>query len=146
MRRPRTRGHWVGLGFLVAVPIAIAGVLIGVQLHADALGCGSIDPTDPANYSTVTIVNDTPSPVVVGHCVGSYCRVDQLPARLAAGQRFTGNAACGVSGSDMTSWQLTGGDGRTLGFVAVDTPRKHDGLVFDVSRASRDRRTSTSSG
>jgi hypothetical protein len=131
---------------LISVVVVVAGVLIAVQMHADALGCGSIDPTDPANYSEVTILNDTPAGVSVGDCAGSYCPADEGPAHLRSGQRFRGHAACDVSGADMTSWQLTSNDGRSLGYIAVDTPRKQDGLVFDVSHASRDRRTPTPSG
>jgi hypothetical protein len=141
-----TRGQRLGLGLFVGVVVVVAGVLIAVQMHADALGCGSIDPTDPANYSEVTILNDTPAGVIVGDCVGSYCPVDERPAHLSSGQRFSGHAACEVSGADMTSWQLRSNGGRILGYVAVDTPRKHDGLVFDVLHASRDRRTPTPSG
>jgi hypothetical protein len=141
----RSRRQRIGLGLVIGVVVVAAGVLIALQMHADALGCGSVDPTDPANYSEVTILNDTPAVVTVDDCAGSYCPVDERPVHLSSGQRFSGHAACDASGADMTSWQLTSDDGRTLGYVAVDTPRKHDGLVFDVSRASRDRRTPTPS-
>jgi hypothetical protein len=134
------------LGLLVSAAVVVAGVQIAVQMHDDALGCGSIDPTDPANYSEVTILNDTPAVVIVGECRGLYCPVDERPANLSPGRHFNGQAGCAVSRADMTSWQLTSNSGRVLGYVAVDTPRKHDGLVFDVSHASRDRRTPTPSG
>ncbi len=78
-------------------------------------------------------------PVTLDDCKGAYCHV-LLPVRLSPGQRFTDGPACGASGSDMTSWKVTGG-GTVLGHVAVDTPRKRDGLIFDVSRASTDRHT-----
>jgi hypothetical protein len=44
------------------------------------------------------------------------------------------------SGPDMTSWRLRGG-GLLLGYITVNTPRKHDGLVYVVSHASRNRST-----
>src|ERR1700729_12070 len=66
-RRPRR--HAVGLGFLVGLPIVAVvpffGLLIAAQVADDRAGCGSVDPTDPANYSAVTIANDTTQPVVV---------------------------------------------------------------------------------
>ena len=141
----RTLRRRIGPGVVIGVVVVAAGVLIAVQMHADALGCGSVDPTDPANYSEVTILNDTPAVVTVGECRGSSCPVGERPVRLRAGQQFSGHAACAVSGTDMTSWQLTSNAGQVLGYVAVDTPRRHDGLVFDASRASRDRRTPTPS-
>lgn len=43
----------------------------------------------------------------------------------------------------MTSWRVTTEKGRVLGYIAVHTPRKHDGLVFPVSHARADRTTPT---
>lgn len=102
-------------------------------------GCGSIDPTDPANYSVVWIDNDTANLVSVGNCQGAYC---SFPAKLRPGQRVSVDAACGATGSQMTSYAITS-DGQPIGYIAVATPRKHDGLVFDVSNVSRSRSTPT---
>ena len=46
----------------------------------------------------------------------------------------------------MTSWEVKTARGRVHGYIAVDTPPKHDGLVFRVSRASLNRSTPTAPG
>ena len=152
-RVPGTPRQRLGFGLLiggsaaaVATVVAVFGVLIAVQIVEDRTGCGSIDPTDPANYSQVIILNDTAGAVTLDDCPGAYCHADELPVRLAPGHRFHDNAGCAATGLDMTSWRVTRGNGTLLGYVAVETPRKHDGLVFRVSRVSPDRRTPTPSG
>jgi hypothetical protein len=143
---PRSRRRRITIGLLIAVPTVFFGMLVAAEIAYDRAGCGSVDPTDADNYSTVSILNDTVQPVVVDHCQGSYCDVDEDAVRLAPGRRISVDAACGVTGAEMTSWRITGNDDRWLGYVAVETPRKHDGLVFPVSRASRARSTPTSAG
>jgi hypothetical protein len=137
----RTRLGKVRLALFIGVPAALVlglfTALMIAQGNDDAAGCGSIDPTDPANYSTVVILNDTRTPAVVDDCQGAYCQPDQDRVRLAPGKRVQVNAACGTGGV-MTSWRVSGPAG-VLGYVAVDTPRKHDGLVYPVSRAATDR-------
>jgi hypothetical protein len=125
------------------VVAAFFGLLAAVQAADDRAGCGSVDPTDPANYSELSILNDTSATVRLDDCVGGYCRGYLLPALVRPGQRYGDDAACAASGADMTSWRVSTGDGRLLGYIAVDTPRKHDGLVFPVSHASVDRSTPT---
>jgi hypothetical protein len=115
--------------------VLVVAVPLGIEIQLHIAGCGSVDPTDPANYSTVRITNDTTSGVVVDRCQGTYCYHD-LPRPVAPGSSITVDAACDASGSQMTSWRVTRQDGKTLGFIAVDTPRKHDGLVYDVSHAT----------
>ncbi len=143
----RSRRQRLVLGSLVAIPVvailALAGTLVAAENAYERAGCGSIDPTDEANYSRVTIVNDTAGSVVVDDCAGAECHAYRLPVRLSPGQRFADHAACAASGIDMTSWRLTGGDGTVLGYIAVDTPRSQDGLRFLVSQASADRVTPT---
>lgn len=142
---PLTRKQKVLRGLLVGPPAALAVVLLGAaESYYGRVGCGSVDPTDPNNYSMVTLLNDTPETVVVDDCPGTYCNADGLPVRLAPGRTYDDDAACASSGRDITSWRIPTDDGRVLGYIAVDTPRKHDGLVFPVSHASRDRRTPTS--
>jgi hypothetical protein len=134
---------------LLGVSVLIVGTLIGLVVVADVVsqvkGCGSVDPTDPANYSQITIVNDEASDVVVGDCRGAYCTPGE-GARLLPGHTYAGDAACGASGGDMTSWEVSTDRGTVLGFIAVDSPRKNDDLVFRVSRASHSRRTPTPAG
>jgi hypothetical protein len=133
------------VGLPSAAIFVFFGALISAQVADDRAGCGSVDPTDPGNYSTVAIVNDVSMPVVIDGCRGGYCRPEQDSILLKPGQRTTVDAACAASGADMTSWRLKGG-GAFLGYIAVDTPRKRDGLVFLVSHASPDRRTATPAG
>lgn len=109
-------------------------------------GCGSADPTDPNNYSDVTLLNDTPETVIIDDCSGAYCLAYDLPVQLKPGQSHRDHAACAASGRDMTSWRVRTADGKLLGYVAVDTRRKQDGLVFLLSKASRDRTTATRHG
>ena len=141
-RRPHRLRRWL-VGAAAITLVGFFGLLAVAQFIDDRLGCGSVDPTDPANYSELSILNDTAQTVRLDNCVGDYCRPDYLPASLGPGQRFSDNAACAASGADMTSWQVSAPDGRVLGYIAVNTPRKHDGLVFPVSHASADRTTPT---
>lgn len=104
-----------------------------------------MDPTDPANYSSIRIVNDTGEPVVIDDCQGSYCQLDQ-PEVLAPGQQITDHAACGATGSDMTSWRVRRPDGQLAGYIAVDSPKSQNQLIFRVSHASADRAMATPEG
>jgi hypothetical protein len=131
----------MGLIVLSALP----GLLIFTFVYEAKTGCGSIDPTDPANYSRISIHNDRSTAIVIDDCEGEYCTLEQ-PVRLNPGRRYQDNAACGVSGGRMTSWQVRSASGVALGYIAVDTPRKNDGLTFRVTRASHDRRTPTPAG
>ena len=139
----RRSGPRLGRRALFGVVIAFFGLLVAGQVADVRAGCGSVDPTDPDNYSEVALLNDTSVTVKVDDCEGTYCYAD-LPARLLPGQRLADHAACAASGADMTSWRLTTDTGRVLGYIAVNTPRKHDGLVFPVSRAGSNRETPTS--
>src|SRR3954453_488334 len=125
---PRTRRERIGLGLGIGIPaaliVALVGLLMAAQAAMDRAGCGSVDPTDPANYSTVTIQNDTNTAVVLDDCPGAECQVGQLPARLLPGQRYRDDAACRAAGADMTSWRVRTADGRLLGYIAVSTPRE----------------------
>jgi hypothetical protein len=140
---PRTRRRRVLRAVLIGVPALLVGLLVAAEVYDQATGCGSVDPTDPNNYSDVTLLNDTGGTVVVDDCSGAYCDAYNLPVRLAPGQTYDDHAACASSGTDMTSWRVKTADGKLLGYFAVDTPRKRDGLVFPVSHASHDRRTPT---
>jgi hypothetical protein len=129
----------------VLVLCAPLALLIATFAYNARTGCGSIDPTDPANYSRITILNDQSASIVVDDCEGGDCTLSH-PVRLAPGQGYADNAACGMSDARMTSWQIRSSNETPLGYIAVDTPRKNDGLVFRVSNASRDRRTATPAG
>jgi len=140
-RRPLSRA-----AVLTVVVCVVAGgffALMAVDMAEHVAGCGSVDLTDPNNYSEVAVVNDTPNPVFVGDCNGAYCEPSAAPARLDPGTHTTVRGACASAGKDMTSYRVTLGDGTEVGFIAIDTPRKHDGLTYLVTRASPDRVTAT---
>jgi hypothetical protein len=143
-RRPRRR--WL-LILAIAVPALVVLALVGAEVLGAVAGCGSVDPGDPANYSSIRILNDSAGPVIVDQCAGSYCRPGDPPRRLAQGQALAVDAACGVSGSEMTSWRVSRADnGSGVGYIAVHTPRKRDGLRYRVSHASASRQQPTPTG
>jgi hypothetical protein len=121
----------VALG--VTALVGVAAVLFVVDELDSRAGCGSVDPTDPANYSTVAIRNDTSTVVAVDRCEGGYCGPDEARSVLAPGGELQVDAACGVSGAAATSWRITTPSGGLIGFIVVATPMKHDGLVYPVS-------------
>lgn len=124
----------------IVVPIVlIFGALFATDGWLMAKGCGSVDPTDPGNYSSVLVRNDTAGAVVVSACRGDYCSLPDRAVHLAPGAAVKVNAACAASGKSMTSWRVSDQDGAQLGFIAVDTPRKSDGLVYAVSSATASR-------
>jgi hypothetical protein len=133
------------------VPTVAVGAVIMVlffgswyaQSRMDELRCGSIDPGEAANYSDVLILNDLEQSVVVGDCRGTYCRADQGQTTLAPGARMSTHAACNADGSAMTSWKVTRTDGTIMGFIAVHTIAKTDGLIVPVSGAGSGRLTVT---
>lgn len=135
---------WATIGLVGIGLLGLFAALMVAQSADDARGCGSIDPTDPANYSVVKIVNDQPMSVQVDQCRGGYCRPDEASRTLSPGGAETVDVACGVSGASMTSYRVSA-DGRTLGYIAVATPGKHDGLKYLVSKASPTRSTPTPS-
>lgn len=149
IRTPRTRRQR-RRGILIGIPVFIAGAVVALlfaaQVYDSSVGCESVDPTDPANYSSIAILNNTPSPVLVGDCPGAYCQTNTPPIRLSPGESFSDDAACGAAGSAMTSWRVTRLNGSTVGFIAVDTPKSAKGLVFRVSNAGRSRLSPTRPG
>ncbi|MDH6133357.1 hypothetical protein P3T37_002752 [Kitasatospora sp. MAA4] len=136
-RRPRRVG--IGCGVLVGGFAVFMGALFWADERMLQAGCGSVDATDPMNYSAVAIRNDSTAPVVVDQCVGGYCDPVTTSVTLQPGDQVPVHAGCGVSGAAMTSWRVTTGTGGPLGYIAVDTPRSTNGLVFPVSAAQPSR-------
>jgi hypothetical protein len=126
----------------IAIGVTVVGSLIAAEVIGSATGCGSVDPTDPSNYSTAEVVNDTANSVIIGDCRGTYCG-PQPSATLAPNEHAEVNGACGASGKHMTTWKITHPDGRPAGYIAIDTPRSTHDLTFDVTKASQDRLTPT---
>jgi hypothetical protein len=124
------------VGSLAGAMLAlICAALFVAEFALVARGCGSVDPTDPDNYSVVTVVNDTVHTVTVDDCRGAYCNYPDV-RRLRPGDQTRVDGACGVTGADMTSWRVRAIGIAPIRYIAVDTPRKHDGVVYLVSRAS----------
>lgn len=71
-------------------------VVLTVEIVADVTGCGSIDPTDPQNYSAVKHPQRHPRPGRRRRLQRRLLHVP-LPMRLSAGQWFTDSAACGAA-------------------------------------------------
>ena len=120
-----------GVGLVVALFVA----LFIAQAADDRAGCGSVDATDPANYSSDYILNDTGSAVLVDECRGDYCRPDQHAFTVAPGQRANVNAACAEPASSATPWRVTSDGHLLIGYITIVTPKKTDDLVFPASHA-----------
>jgi hypothetical protein len=131
------------IGAGVVSGLVIVGLFVAGEAYDVATGCGSVDPTDPANYTSASIVNNTTSAVTVTDCQGSYCQAEIAGTRLLPDQRVDFRAGCHATGSDMTSWKLQRENGSTLGYIAVDTPRSMRAVVYDASSASPTRQTPT---
>ena len=149
-RRPQSAGHLhtirkrsviVVVCLLAAIATGGAGLLLLAQdpFTFDALGCGSVDPTDPDNYSTLEVLNDLPFSVRLQDCEGNYCGYHEPVGVLQPSQRQRLDFACNAMNAGMTSYRVVSLDGTGLGFIAVQTERKVSGLVFAVSAASKDR-------
>jgi len=63
-RRFRPAVPGLALGALILGAVVFVGFLIAAQVAMDRARCGSVDPTDPGNYSEVFLSNDTARPVV----------------------------------------------------------------------------------
>jgi hypothetical protein len=115
---------------VVAIGVAL---LVAAEVVDAVTGCGSVDPTDLANYTSGFLVNDTEVPVIVADCRGGYCDPDRGARRLEPGDRITIQGACGVTGSGMTSWRVEHDDGSVLGYIAVGTRRSRTEVVYEIS-------------
>jgi hypothetical protein len=124
--------------------MTVFGLLVAAEAYDTSVGCGSVDPTDPANYTSASIFNDTSQPITVSDCHGPYCQMDLSGTQVLPQRQLGFNGVCGANGADMTSWRIQRNDGSTLGYIVVGTPRSRKGVVYDVSRASHNRLTPTS--
>lgn len=88
---PRPRRPHRGRRALVVVAIVSLWAALTAEVVDDQLSCGSVDPTDPADHSAVSILNDTSATVTVDDCTGGYCQAD-LSTKLAPGQRLADHA------------------------------------------------------
>lgn len=139
---PRHRRIRRGAAGIAISGVALLGGALVAGVVADAVrGCGAPDPTDPINATTAVIVNNTPTAVRVADCAGTWCQQDRPMA--APGDQVTARAACGMVGSEMTSYRISTTAGVTLGYIAVRAPRSDDRFTYEVSRASPRRDVAT---
>lgn len=131
----------VGIATGVLAVLGLAG-LLAIDVVLQSSGCGSVDPTDPANYSVVRVGNDTSSTVTIGDCEGAYCNPADNRA-LLPDEAIPVRGECAASPGSGTSYRVTNADGTQLGFIVIDTPRSRDDLTAKVSDASPDRSTAT---
>ena len=139
-------GAKVAIGVAIAVGVALVGTVLvwalNLEANYSASGCGSIDPTDPLNYSNVTIVNDSNASVVLKDCLGGGCR-ENYPVLLRPHRSFSDIAECGQKGADMTAWTVTSTTGVVQGYVVVNSPKSQPGLTYNISQVSPNRLTPT---
>ncbi len=133
-------GEWVGfLGgvLVVAAVLALLGWnvvrLAEGKVSASELAC--VDPTDPCNWSTYRVLNDTAAPVSLRECDDRCQRVDRrLEAVVVPSGAITdGEQVRAVVGS-REWWEVRSLSGRLLGCMVLDGhPDKHDGDLVRVS-------------
>lgn len=136
------RVHRVVRIIAIAATTTVTVSLVIADTIGSGTGCGSVDPTDPANYSTATVINDTAHSVDISDCHGSYCG-SQSSATIAPNNHAIVNGACGATGKQMTTWKVTHTNGRLIGYIDIDSPRSTRKLIFTVTNASPDRLTPT---
>jgi hypothetical protein len=142
-------GGWAHRAAYV-LSVVVASVVVGVvvwnvvrlargQTTVAQLTC--IDPTDPCNYSTYLVTNDTNHPVVLreclNHCGSGDRRLDPI---TVAPSRTTPNDVGGVTAlvGSRDWWEVQTADGRTLGCLVLDGhATKRDGLLVTVSSLRR---------
>jgi hypothetical protein len=133
-------GRLVGAVLACAILTLIAwnGVRLATgQVTASELAC--IDPTDPCNYSTYRVLNDTGTPVVlrecIHHCGAGDRRLDPVPVRN--GTTTSGDAVTALVGSSAW-WEVLSRSNRSLGCLVLDGHKhKRDGDLVRVSALGR---------
>lgn len=143
-------GEWFGLvgGVVVVAAAIVAGVQappfhVGLSLHLRAriVNWSCLDPTDPCNWSSYRVRNDTRQPLVLRECDRVCGQADDLgdpfdlpPGATTANDVDHVNAIVG----ERTWWLVLAADGRRLGCLVLDGhPRKHDGDLVLVSERER---------
>ncbi|MFF4902887.1 hypothetical protein [Streptomyces sp. NPDC001068] len=92
-----------------------------------------MDPTDPANFSSVVFVNDTRTPAVLFECAdsrGHGCH--DMSGRLGPEQRSEQRV---YWGEGLDPWQVRDTRGRIVGWLVVDTPHRESGAVYYLGDA-----------
>jgi hypothetical protein len=139
-------GEWLGLlGGILVVATLVALIVWNVLRLADGKatfsGLACVDPTDPCNWSSYRVVNDTDTPVVLRECLHQCGNGDRrLEPILVAPRATTPNnghqVTASVGGRDW--WEVQTVSGRQIGCLLLDGhSSKHDGDTVRVLSARR---------
>jgi hypothetical protein len=145
-RPPDSLGEWLGLlgGTLVVVAL-VALIVWNVVRLADGkvtvsdLAC--VDPTDPCNWSSYRVINDTDTPVVLRECLHQCGNGDRrLEPILVASKATTPNnghqVIARVGGRNW--WAVQTVSGQQIGCLVLDGhSSKRDGDLVLVSSTRR---------
>ena len=139
--RPRSFSGWAAL---FAGTVAACAVLSLIGWNAVRLAKGQVslsdlacvgDPTDPCNWSSFRVENDTGRPVILRecmhHCGGGDRRLD--PVAVRTGEMTSDDAVTALVG-DRAWWEVRSSSNQLLGCLVLDGHRhKHDGNLVLIS-------------
>jgi hypothetical protein len=95
---------------------------------ADAVGPGSVDPTDPSNFSEVTIFNDRDVPIRLMQC-DTFCSEIHDVYELPPGASTSLSVAWGFP----VGYYVLTNNGLPLGCLRFDFPRRETSVVVLTS-------------
>jgi hypothetical protein len=95
---------------------------------AEAVGPGSVDPTDPSNFSEATVVNDRGDPVRVMQCDANCATIHDI-YELPPGDSMSLNVAWGFP----VGYYVVSENGPSLGCLRFDFPRRETSIVVLIS-------------
>jgi hypothetical protein len=141
---PNSAGDWVGLLGGIAVAAAVLAVigwnvarLTEGKTTVEALAC--VDPTDPCNWSSYRVANDSNAPVVLRECVHRCESGDRKldPILVAPGTMSSSDQVRATVGA-RNWWEVQTVSGHQIGCLVLDGhSSKHDGDTVRVSSARR---------
>jgi hypothetical protein len=128
----------------LAAVIAACAILSLIGWNAVRLAKGQVslsdlacvgDPTDPCNWSTYRVENNTGGPVVLRECMHHCGRGDRRldPVAVRAGETTSDDSVIALVG-DRAWWEMRSSSNQLLGCLVLDGHRhKHDGDLVLVS-------------
>jgi hypothetical protein len=145
-RAPNSLGEWLGLlGGALVLAALVALIAWNVVRLADGkvtvsdLAC--VDPTDPCNWSSYRVINDTDTPVVLRECLHQCGNGDRrLEPILVASKATTPNNGHQVTANvgGRSWWAVKTVSGQQIGCLVLDGhSSKRDGYLVLVSSARR---------
>jgi len=145
-RSPDSLGEWLGLlGGTLVLAALVALIVWNVVRLADGkvtvsdLAC--VDPTDPCNWSSYRVINDTDTPAVLRECLHQCGNGDRrLEPILVAPKATTPNNGHQVTANvgSRNWWEVQTVSGQQIGCLIMDGhPSKRDEDIVLVSSARR---------